>query len=128
LENIFEEASSSKDVCDIPELDFVKRLSCFEEICPSDQDSKELNLVTGDGSKVGVNGLLIQDPNKLPEAGKKTNSDASNISEAYMGAEASQIENGDQKKSSTSSGMFGLVNRKGKNRKFKRVNTVGVAN
>ena len=75
-----------------------------------------------------MNGLFFQDPKKVREAGIETHEEASKISEACMGAGASQIENGDQKKSSTPSGMFGLVNRKGKNRKFRRVDTVGVAN
>ena len=39
LEKIFEEdPSSSQDLSDLPELRSVKRLSCFEEICPSNED------------------------------------------------------------------------------------------
>ena len=35
LEKIFEEEPSSQDLSDLPELRSIKRLSCFEEICPS---------------------------------------------------------------------------------------------
>jgi len=45
LENIFEEASSIKDVCDFPELSVIKRLSCFEDICSSSQYTTVPNLV-----------------------------------------------------------------------------------
>ena len=38
LEKIFEEDPSSQDLSDLPELRSVKRLSCFEEICPSNED------------------------------------------------------------------------------------------
>ena len=37
LEDIFE-VESIKEICDLPGLEIVKRLSCFEEICPSEQD------------------------------------------------------------------------------------------
>lgn len=35
LEKICEEDPDSQDLSDLPELQSIKRLSCFEEICPS---------------------------------------------------------------------------------------------
>ena len=35
LEKICEEDPDSQDLSDLPELKSIKRLSCFEEICPS---------------------------------------------------------------------------------------------
>jgi len=37
LEKIFEEESSSQALSELPDLQSVKRLSCFEEICPSNE-------------------------------------------------------------------------------------------
>jgi hypothetical protein len=39
LADIFE-VESIKEICDLPGLDVVKRLSCFEEICPSELDEE----------------------------------------------------------------------------------------
>ena len=38
LEGIFE-VDSIKEICEVPGLDVVRRLSCFEEICPSELDN-----------------------------------------------------------------------------------------
>jgi hypothetical protein len=35
LEDIFEEVESIKEICDLTDLKVIRRLSCFEEICPS---------------------------------------------------------------------------------------------
>ena len=39
LDSIFE-ADSIRELCDYPEVVSVKRLSCFEEICPSEFDEE----------------------------------------------------------------------------------------
>ena len=45
LEEIFE-ADSIKEICDFPDLKVVKRLSCFEEICPSENDTHMLSMLS----------------------------------------------------------------------------------
>ena len=58
LADIFE-VDSIKEISDLPGLEIVKRLSCFEEICPSELDNEEdtsLQLFNLAGSSV-IDGL-----------------------------------------------------------------------
>ena len=58
LTDIFE-VESIKEICDLPGLEVVKRLSVFEEICPSDLDREDegmmqLSNVAGDSAVGGL--------------------------------------------------------------------------
>ena len=46
-----------KDVYDFPELKVLKRLTCFEEICPSNKVTAAPRLLSKCALKVGVEGL-----------------------------------------------------------------------
>ena len=46
-----------KDVYDFPELKVLKRLTCFEEICPSNKATATPRLLSKCALKVGVEGL-----------------------------------------------------------------------
>ena len=139
LEGIFE-VDSIKEICEVPGLDVVRRLSCFEEICPSELDnamaeeSSFANVAQGPDME-GLSQHSLE--NGLMSEIVEETKQGSKFDEVIMKGSAAGITNisrkeCEQKKSYDASQISPAVimctrNRKGKNRKFRKVHTEDLA-
>ena len=119
LADIFE-VDSIKEICDLPGLEVVKRLSCFEEICPSEQDDYE------DMQISNMAGESVIDGHDSPGIVRLSSMDFNEESKKDPHSALLIGLNESEQKKSTNNMMFGTRNRKGKNRKFRKMNTVDV--
>ena len=139
LADIFE-VESIKEISDLPGLEVVKRLSVFEEICPSDMDHEtdglmQLSNIAGESV---IDGLVTSPGIITSQHSADLHYQAAmNEIEDHLYPYAAINFGFEQKKhiafgSNTSnqnnpSAMLSSRNRKGKNRKFRRVCTVEVS-
>ena len=129
-----EEPDVLPQVWDAPELQLIKRLSCFEEICPS---SERFDSSLGFSLPLGVTcqltkGRSVQNQDGPGESDNLAASDevqgVISASKILSGVDSQQSGVDDQKRNSTQVVKMLSKGRKGKNRKFHQLTTVTVAN
>ena len=84
LEDIFE-VESIKEICDLPGLDVVKRLSCFEEICPSelDEESDAMMQLSNAAADSTIGGLMSPMAGLSRHCSQNFAQEESKIAQAY---------------------------------------------